>query len=498
MKRRRIGFIKRIALLSGVLLLALVVFAVVRYVVLRESGSVLRILWETLPAGVVLLVSFVGALTAHAVYVKKPAKSVAADVENAVKRHEDGQPSQADVGEWGEISRALESLDGAIGARIAQAEISSAERARTDAFLAAALATEEDVSPAHSGYRESHYGIAAAVHRSSSDAYADFYDYFFAQGRSIFFVIGDIWGSGFSAVRFAARVKELFRICAQNSDTLLEAVEAVNGALCAKNGDALALTAFFGMFSPATGELRYVNAGHYPPALVGAESRFMRVNAGSPLGLYRDPSLTEEYIVLQPGCTVMLYTNGVPDAANESGESFGYERLTEAVERGLNRSLGAEVVVSTVEEALAQFCQKLRDDYTVLSLYYPSGLQKKFAPKTSELERLRDLLLEWLKDDVRKNKIFLACEEVFTNIVNHSGASSIQLDCSVEGESLIVRFIDDGEPFNPLQPQSDGVRDYTDGGMGMAIIRQIAGEVHYRMQENRNVLTMRFPVLNRN
>lgn len=109
----------------------------------------------------------------------------------------------------------------------------------------------------------------------------------------------------------------------------------------------------------------------------------------------------------------------------------------------------------------------------ILALYYPKGLQKRFASKTSELERLRDVLLDWLKDDARKNKIFLACEEVFTNIVNHSKASSIQLDCRIEGESLFVCFVDDGEPFNPLQVQS-GYRDYTGGGMGMAIIRQIA------------------------
>ena len=92
----------------------------------------------------------------------------------------------------------------------------------------------------------------------------------------------------------------------------------------------------------------------------------------------------------------------------------------------------------------------------------------------------------------------MACEEIFTNIVNHSGASSIHLNCQVEGNSFVVRFTDDGEPFNPLQVRPEGgyySSNYAEGGMGMAIIRQIAGEIFYRTQENRNVLTIRFPVI---
>ena len=136
-------------------------------------------------------------------------------------------------------------------------------------------------------------------------------------------------------------------------------------------------------------------------------------------------------------------------------------------------------------------------DLAVYALYYPSGIQTELSPKTSELERLRDTILDWLKDDPRKNKIFLACEEIFTNIVNPSGATSIHLNCQVEGNSFVVRFTDDGEPFNPLQVRPEGgyYNNYAEGGMGMAIIRQIAGEIFYRTQENRNVLTIRFPVI---
>lgn len=501
MKKKRLGFLGWVLLSAGALFVGLTAFAVARYLLAAGSENGFDIfawLWEVLPAFVVWLILFVLTLIFYRVCVTGLIKQVACEVESAVDRHDEGVAASELRSEWSDIGRAVEHLDEALKERIASERKLAADRVRRETFLSAALSVEEELSPVKSSYREDHYGIAAAVRRTER-AEGDFYDWFFRDGRSVCFVVGDVWGSGFSAVLFAAKIKELFRMSVHNCDTLCEAVNAVNAALCADNGESLALTAFFGMFTPSTGELRYVNAGHYPPMLIGEESRYLRMKTGSPLGLYEDCNVMEEYIVLPSGSAVLLYTNGIPFARNAEGEGFGYDRLFEAAQKGRNRALGAEEVVSAAEEAMNEFCgqEGQEDDGVLLALYFPKGLQKKFASKTSELERLRDVLLEWLKDDARKNKIFLACEEVFTNIVNHSKASSIQLDCRIEGESLFVCFVDDGEPFNPLQVQS-GYRDYTGGGMGMAIIRQIAGEVHYRMQENRNVLTMRFPVLKGN
>ena len=339
---------------------------------------------------------------------------------------------------------------------------------------------------------------AGGAERSSLIA-ADLFDGFYLGRRTLCFMTADIWGTGFAAARFAARVKELFRDAAHSSDTLGEAVLRLNRALLNNNPDSLALTGFFAVFMPGTGELRYVNAGAHPPVLVGKERTFLRVQPGCPLGLYEAPELTEEYLIFKPGRCLVTYTNGAVEARNAKGEAFGYDRLFDAAKEGWERSLGAERIVSAVTEAVKGFAgAQLSDDVCVYALYYPNGIQAELSPKTSELERLRDTILDWLKDDPRKNKIFLACEEIFTNIVNHSGASSIHLNCQVEGNSFVVRFTDDGEPFNPLQVRPEGgyySSNYAEGGMGMAIIRQIAGEIFYRTQENRNVLTIRFPVI---
>ena len=339
---------------------------------------------------------------------------------------------------------------------------------------------------------------AGGAERSSLIA-ADLFDGFYLGRRTLCFMTADIWGTGFAAARFAARVKELFRDAAHSSDTLGDAVLRLNRALLNNNPDSLALTGFFAVFMPGTGELRYVNAGAHPPVLVGKERTFLRVQPGCPLGLYEAPDLTEEYLIFKPGRCLVTYTNGAVEARNGKGEAFGYDRLFDAVKEGWERSLGADRIVSAVTEAVKGFAgAQLSDDVSVYALYYPNGIQAELSPKTSELERLRDTILDWLKDDPRKNKIFLACEEIFTNIVNHSGANSIHLNCQVEGNSFVVRFTDDGEPFNPLQVRPEGgyySSNYAEGGMGMAIIRQIAGEIFYRTQENRNVLTIRFPVI---
>lgn len=499
--KTRSRFLKYIWLFAGILFLALCTFVLLRYFVFSdtdETTEFMTVLQDALPLFIVWIVAFVGITIGYRVNVVAAAKNLSVKIKNTVKRYDEGTTLSNETGDFACAVTALKELDAEFSNRITMTERSVSDRTRKETYLAAALSMEEDVSAGTSSYRENHYGISAMVNRSQY-ACGDFYDYFFHNGRSVCFVVGDVWESGFSAVRFAAKVKELFRIHAQTSETLVEAVNAVNAALLTSNDEKLALTAFFGMFSPTTGELRYVNAGHYPPMLIGEQCRYLRMHAGEPLGLYEDCRVTEEYIILPKGNSLVLYTDGIPYARNQNGDGFGYEQLFSAAKKGWESALGAEAIVESIDNVMTEFCKQEQqtDDGVILALYYPRGLQKKFLPKTSELERLRDLLLDWLKDDVRKNKIFLACEEVFTNIVNHSGASVIQLDCQIEGENLIVRFLDDGEPFNPLQPQ-EGYRDFSNGGMGMAIIRQIAGEVHYRMQENRNVLTMRFPVMKGN
>lgn len=500
MNAKKLTFPKILTLLLVGFLVVGAIYGVVRYLVLLPEGAgndvatLRRVLWEVIPALVVLLVMYGVALTLYFNRIRSSITRAARSIERAATEAKNPQIG----GEWAPVDSAVEKLAKTVNESVKSRENAIALDARRKAEEGIARDMESALAATSLPCVELDFSGAGGVERSSLIA-ADLFDGFYLGRRTLCFMTADIWGTGFAAARFAARVKELFRDAAHSSDTLGDAVLRLNRALLNNNPDSLALTGFFAVFMPGTGELRYVNAGAHPPVLVGKERTFLRVQPGCPLGLYEAPELTEEYLIFKPGRCFVTYTNGAVEARNAKGEAFGYDRLFDAVKEGWERSLGADRIVSAVTEAVKGFAgAQLSDDVCVYALYYPNGIQAELSPKTSELERLRDTILDWLKDDPRKNKIFLACEEIFTNIVNHSGASSIHLNCQVEGNSFVVRFTDDGEPFNPLQVRPEGgyySSNYAEGGMGMAIIRQIAGEIFYRTQENRNVLTIRFPVI---
>ena len=480
------------------LLLAGFIYALIRYSVLASAaggeGVLETVLWEVIPALIVLVILYGAAMVVYFVRIRSSIQKAAKAIEGAVTEHK-----ETDLGgEWAPVDAAVKKFNASAEADIRTREnkIAYDAQRRTEAGIARDMV--KALSATSLPCVELDFSGAGGAERSPVIA-ADLFDGFYLGRRTLCFMTADIWGTGFAAARFASRVKELFRDAAHSADTLGEAVLRLNQELIANNPDELALTGFFAVFMPATGELRYVNAGSNPPVLVGKERAFLRVQPGCPLGLYEEPNLTEEYLMFKPGRCLVTYTNGAVEARDAQGQAFGYDRLFAAVKDGWDRALGADRIVTSVLEAVKGFAGgKLGDDCAVYALYYPNGIQTELMPKTSELERLRDTILDWLKDDPRKNKIFLACEEIFTNIVNHSGATSIHLNCQVEGNSFVVRFTDDGEPFNPLQVRPEGgyyPNNYAEGGMSMAIIRQIAGEIFYRTQENRNVLTIRFPVI---
>ena len=88
----------------------------------------------------------------------------------------------------------------------------------------------------------------------------------------------------------------------------------------------------------------------------------------------------------------------------------------------------------------------------------------------------------------------LACEEVFVNIVSHSGASCAGVSFENRNGRLTVEFSDDGIPFDPLssEPQNKEFEDFENGGMGIGLIKQLTDNVEYRHENDMNILTLEF------
>ncbi len=495
MKKRKYLFLP-LVLSFLVLLLALCIFGIVRYFALAEgegfqSEAFFRVLWETLPALGVLAVLGLFALVYLALSVAKPMKKMRMSVEKTAQRVTNGaeRPVPVGAGCVGKLSDALVAEEGEIAALLAAVAKESDAQAAEREKLSAARAVCAVVAPDTIGLETLTYGVRASILRVPSVG-ADFCDAFALDGRRVFIAVGDVWEQGLSAALLSARSVRTLRENIAAGHTPAQALSALNRALIA-DGSGGAATVFCAIFDSVSGELHYANAGHLPPVIAGEACSFLRMRAGAPLGFYADAEFSDETFGLHAGQGLVVYTDGVVNSS-DGKELFGYGRLLSTVQKYYANALETENVAQGVLAAAEDFA-KAEDDRAVLALFFPAGVRRLLSAERSEAEKMRELLENWLHEDPRKKNIQIACEEIFANIVEHAGAKAIQINCEREENSFIIRFTDDGEPFNPLQ--TDPGDPYAEENKGLTIIRRIAGEIFYRTKQNLNVLTVRFPII---
>jgi len=160
----------------------------------------------------------------------------------------------------------------------------------------------------------------------------DFYDYFTVGEDRLIFVIGDVSGKGISASLFASNTKALIRAFAMDCLAPEEIISKTNAALIDTNRKKLFVTVWLGVLDLKTGEMSFCNAGHNPPLIKKADGEVacLRTKPNFVMGR-RAVEYRVESILLQPGDTLVLYTDGVTEAMNTRGELFGEERLLEYV-----------------------------------------------------------------------------------------------------------------------------------------------------------------------
>ena len=129
------------------------------------------------------------------------------------------------------------------------------------------------------------------------------------------------------------------------------------------------VTAIIAALDPGSGRFSYTNAGHNPGLLVRADGSVQRLAAnGLPLGLFPVVEYEKAEIILGPGDLVMLYTDGITEAANPKGDEYGLDRLQEVVRKHSQEPLVALAVA--IETAVEVFVDgtPFGDDRTIVML----------------------------------------------------------------------------------------------------------------------------------
>jgi serine phosphatase RsbU (regulator of sigma subunit) len=126
------------------------------------------------------------------------------------------------------------------------------------------------------------------------------------------------------------------------------------------------ISLFHALLDAGGRRLAFCNAGHLPPLLVHADGSCERLlSEGAVLGAFESWDYGEREVKLEPGSRLVLYTDGMVEASDASGQDFGEERLRELAIA--NRQQTAEELKETILSAVMRHCGlQLQDDATLL------------------------------------------------------------------------------------------------------------------------------------
>jgi phosphoserine phosphatase RsbU/P len=194
----------------------------------------------------------------------------------------------------------------------------------------------------------------------------DYYDWVEMSEDQIGVVIADAVGKGIPAALLMAFLRASLRSCAQIGYAPHVAFSKVSNLLWDSVDDHQFITAIYGILDATNRTFVFSNAGHNPPLLITASGEYKFVEYGdTPLGMFLDTRYHQHFIRFRPGQAMVLYTDGITEAANSAGEEYGTERFAKRVLEGIH--LPANRLIDHVRKDVADFTERkfLDDDGTL-------------------------------------------------------------------------------------------------------------------------------------
>jgi len=197
----------------------------------------------------------------------------------------------------------------------------------------------------------------------------DYYDFLPAGDSREVFLLGDVSGKGVPAALLMANLQAAFRSQAEEALCAPAALlDGINRHFFHSTAAERFATLFYGLYDDRARRLRYVNCAHNAPLLLRASGAMERLDATAlMLGAFAQWSCTVAEVIFEPGDALVIYSDGVTEAASDSGDEFGEERLVRVL-RG-RQGQPAALLVDGVLGAVAAFSSGPRsDDVTVMAL----------------------------------------------------------------------------------------------------------------------------------
>jgi sigma-B regulation protein RsbU (phosphoserine phosphatase) len=260
--------------------------------------------------------------------------------------------------------RLLESLAGHISTAIANARMFERERRENDRMtreLDEARAVQFGLFPAENPKVDGFEITGVCV--PCREVGGDWYDYIPLGDGRLAVVLADVSGKGMGAALLMSSARSVLRMYATSGFSPGEVLKKVNDVLLSDFPSAKFVTLVLAVIDPGSRKITFANAGHLYPLLVdGNGAEFLETASGLPLGIM-ESEFAEREIELDPGSRLFLYTDGVTEAQDVSGQEFGTKRLRDYAANGSGSSTEFLDRVNTFADGTA-----VNDDMTAVTI----------------------------------------------------------------------------------------------------------------------------------
>jgi sigma-B regulation protein RsbU (phosphoserine phosphatase) len=195
----------------------------------------------------------------------------------------------------------------------------------------------------------------------------DFFDVFETTPGRVAFSIGDVSGKGLRAASVTALVKSVLRALAIEGHTADIVMGKCNEVIRRFTDVETFITGFYGDLDVATGDLEYCNAGHPAPVIVGTGGLRPLETGGPILGALTGVAYISGHARIEPGESIVMYTDGLTEARSQEGDFYGEKRLMSFI-AGSAEADPQDLATRLFEEVWEFSGGKLRDDIAVLVL----------------------------------------------------------------------------------------------------------------------------------
>ena len=206
----------------------------------------------------------------------------------------------------------------------------------------------------------------------AKDVGGDFYDFYFIDEDHLCLVIADVSGKGIPAALFMMLSKRILEDLARQERTPSTILEKANDLLCDNNQAEMFVTVWLGILEISTGKLTAANAGHEFPAICekGGSFELYKDKHGFVVGGMEGVHYKGYDLQLNPGDKLFVYTDGVPEATDGSGEMFGTDRMIETLSSCTDNT--PKEILQGVKSAVDSFVGDAEqfDDLTMMCLEY--------------------------------------------------------------------------------------------------------------------------------